>query len=116
MTLQAIIREADCIGCAKCLDVCPTDAIIGAPKFLHQVLADDCIGCERCVPVCPVDCIDLIPMPDAVDPEKITHEKRLERKAHFGFLAKRRKERLLKQKQQAKQRFANMRDQMKDLL
>jgi Na+-translocating ferredoxin:NAD+ oxidoreductase subunit B len=69
-TLARII-EADCIGCTKCIQVCPVDAIIGANKLMHTVLADDCTGCERCVPACPVDCIVLEPMPleQADDPQ-----------------------------------------------
>lgn len=63
-TLARIV-EADCIGCTKCIQVCPVDAIIGANKLMHTVLADDCTGCERCVPACPVDCIVLDPMPVA---------------------------------------------------
>ena len=46
-----------CIGCTKCLPVCPVDAIIGAPKQLHIVLRDSCTGCGLCIPPCPVDCI-----------------------------------------------------------
>lgn len=61
-TLARIV-EADCIGCTKCIQVCPVDAIVGANKLMHTVLADDCTGCERCVPACPVDCIVLEPMP-----------------------------------------------------
>ena len=57
----ALIRETECIGCTKCIQTCPVDAIIGAPKAMHTVLADLCTGCELCVPPCPVDCIDLIP-------------------------------------------------------
>jgi electron transport complex protein RnfB len=49
-----------CIGCAKCLRVCESGAIIGAPKKLHAVIADDCSGCGDCVPVCPVDCLELV--------------------------------------------------------
>jgi electron transport complex protein RnfB len=63
-TLARII-EADCIGCTKCIQVCPVDAIVGANKLMHTVIADDCTGCERCVPACPVDCIVLEPMPAA---------------------------------------------------
>ncbi len=57
----ALIREAECIGCTKCIQACPVDAIVGAPKLMHTVLADLCTGCELCVAPCPVDCIDLIP-------------------------------------------------------
>jgi Na+-translocating ferredoxin:NAD+ oxidoreductase subunit B len=55
----AVIDEAVCIGCAKCLPVCPTDAIVGASKRMHTVIADDCSGCELCIIACPVDCISL---------------------------------------------------------
>lgn len=58
----AYIREPECIGCTRCIEACPVDAIIGAAKQMHTVLADQCTGCELCVPVCPVDCID---MPEA---------------------------------------------------
>jgi electron transport complex protein RnfB len=59
----AWVDEPDCIGCARCLDVCPTDAIVGARKRMHTVIAADCPGCELCLPVCPVDCIHLVPAP-----------------------------------------------------
>lgn len=57
--LVAFIREAECIGCTRCIQVCPVDAILGAAKQMHTVIADECTGCELCVPACPVDCIDL---------------------------------------------------------
>ncbi len=57
--LRALVRPEDCIGCTKCIDACPTDAILGAPRQLHGVLTDDCTGCGLCLPPCPVDCIDL---------------------------------------------------------
>lgn len=67
--MLARVVEADCIGCTKCIQVCPVDAIVGAAKLMHTVLADDCTGCELCVPACPVDCIALEPMPAAqIDP------------------------------------------------
>ena len=55
----ARIDEAWCIGCTLCLDACPTDAILGAHKRMHTVIAEHCTGCELCLPVCPVDCIAL---------------------------------------------------------
>lgn len=57
----ALIDEAACIGCAKCLPVCPTDAIVGAAKRIHTVIAEQCTGCELCIIACPVDCISLRP-------------------------------------------------------
>jgi electron transport complex protein RnfB len=53
----ARIDEVRCIGCRKCIDVCPVDAIVGARKLMHTVVQDECTGCALCVPVCPVDCI-----------------------------------------------------------
>jgi electron transport complex protein RnfB len=57
----AWIDEATCIGCTLCIQACPVDAIIGAPKLMHTVLADECTGCELCIAPCPVDCIHLVP-------------------------------------------------------
>jgi RnfABCDGE-type electron transport complex B subunit len=59
----ARIRPDECIGCARCLEACPVDAIAGAPRFLHTILADACTGCGLCLPPCPVDCIELLPHP-----------------------------------------------------
>ena len=57
----AWIDESRCIGCARCLAPCPVDAIVGAAKFLHTVVAERCTGCELCLPPCPVDCIEMRP-------------------------------------------------------
>lgn len=57
------IVEADCIGCTKCIQVCPVDAIVGAAKHMHTVILDECTGCDLCIPACPVDCIIQIPAP-----------------------------------------------------
>jgi Na+-translocating ferredoxin:NAD+ oxidoreductase subunit B len=54
-----VIVEADCIGCTKCIQACPVDAIIGAAKHMHTVIEPLCTGCELCIPACPVDCIVL---------------------------------------------------------
>jgi len=59
----ALIDEARCIGCARCIDACPVDAIVGARGFMHTVVAELCIGCDLCLPPCPVDCIDVVPAP-----------------------------------------------------
>lgn len=55
----AWIDETWCIGCTLCIDVCPTDAIIGSNKQMHTVIEDVCTGCELCIPACPVDCLHL---------------------------------------------------------
>ncbi len=58
----AYIREDECIGCTKCIQACPVDAILGAAKLMHTVIADECTGCDLCVEPCPVDCIDMLPI------------------------------------------------------
>ena len=63
--LVARIREPECIGCNLCAEVCPVDAIVGAPQFLYTILEDLCTGCELCLPPCPVNCIDLIELDNA---------------------------------------------------
>ena len=57
----ALVDEAWCIGCVKCIEACPVDAIIGAPKVMHTVIKQYCTGCELCIEPCPMDCIHLIP-------------------------------------------------------
>ncbi|MFT4613558.1 MAG: electron transport complex protein RnfB [Bacteroidia bacterium] len=56
----AYIREAECIGCTKCIQACPVDAILGAAKQMHTVIISECTGCDLCVEPCPVDCIDML--------------------------------------------------------
>lgn len=63
----AFIREIECIGCTKCLQVCPVDAIVGAAKWMHTMLIDECTGCDLCIPPCPVDCIEIHDLPKVTD-------------------------------------------------
>lgn len=56
------IVEPECIGCTKCIQVCPVDAIVGSAKQMHTVIASACTGCDLCIPACPVDCIEVIPL------------------------------------------------------
>jgi len=60
--LVAYILEELCIGCARCLPACPVDAILGAARFTHTVIAADCTGCKLCIAPCPVDCIEMRPV------------------------------------------------------
>ncbi|QMT58780.1 RnfABCDGE type electron transport complex subunit B [Legionella sp. PC997] len=59
----AVIREAECIGCTKCIKACPVDAIIGSGKLMHAVIDHECTGCGLCVAPCPVDCIEMVNLP-----------------------------------------------------
>ncbi len=86
--LVALIDEAACIGCARCLDDCPTDAIVGARKRMHTVIVEDCSGCELCLPSCPVDCIHM------VNPADLPPQARRARPAHYRTLYDARRTRL----------------------
>ena len=66
----ALIDEATCIGCTKCIQACPVDAILGAPKLMHTVITALCTGCELCLPPCPVDCIELVEPPPSMAIER----------------------------------------------
>ncbi len=66
----AVIDEAVCIGCTKCIQACPVDAIVGASKLMHTVIASWCTGCELCIPPCPVDCSELEGVPALPDVDR----------------------------------------------
>ncbi|MFA5983769.1 MAG: electron transport complex subunit RsxB [Methylococcaceae bacterium] len=63
----AIIIEKDCIGCVKCIQACPVDAILGSAKHAHTVISAECTGCELCLEPCPVDCIIMQPIAQSLD-------------------------------------------------
>lgn len=88
--MLAVIREAECIGCTKCIQACPVDAILGGAKQMHTVIATECSGCELCVAPCPVDCIDLIEQPE----QTISHADSAQYRQRFHA----REERLVKEK------------------
>jgi len=99
--LVAVIDEARCIGCVKCLPPCPVDAIVGARRQTHTVVADLCTGCELCLAPCPVDCITMEPRPaESRDPAPeanraryYAHTARIASRAeaHMALLAARKK-------------------------
>lgn len=96
--MLARVVEADCIGCTKCIQVCPVDAIVGAAKRMHSVIGDMCTGCELCVPACPVDCITLQPMP----PQQIDRAHADAARRHF----QRREARLQREREQRERKLA----------
>lgn len=63
--IVAKVIEKDCIGCTKCIQACPVDAIVGAPKQMHTILESECTGCELCLPPCPTHCIELVASDEA---------------------------------------------------
>ena len=69
----AVIDEDKCIGCTLCIQACPVDAIVGAPKQMHTVIEEACTGCELCVEPCPVDCIHMEPVPETIENWKWPH-------------------------------------------
>jgi electron transport complex protein RnfB len=72
----AIIEEDKCIGCTLCIQACPVDAIVGAPKQMHTVIEEACTGCELCLEPCPVDCIYMEPIPETLENWKWRHPER----------------------------------------
>ncbi len=87
----AWIDESRCIGCARCLPPCPVDAIVGAAKFMHTVVAERCTGCELCIAPCPVDCIEM--RSGAAPAENRASINRARYQAHTGRLLRRAQER-----------------------
>lgn len=82
--LTAFIDEENCIGCGKCIRVCPTDAIVGSKHFLHTVLPALCTSCEECINICPTDCIMLKTPYQAMDSER---ERQLKEQKQARLLA-----------------------------
>lgn len=81
----AHIRGAECIGCTKCIQACPVDAIIGSAKQLHFIINAECTGCGLCIAPCPVDCIDMIDVDNLTyqpDKARIRYNAKLERKTN----------------------------------
>lgn len=66
MPMLATVNESLCIGCTKCFRVCPTDAVVGAPKQIHSILREACTGCGKCVDVCPTMAVGLEPLPQTL--------------------------------------------------
>jgi electron transport complex protein RnfB len=79
----ALIDEDTCIGCTKCIQACPVDAIVGASKSMHTVIASWCTGCELCIPPCPVDCIVMADSPQ-LPPAGLSRERHESRAARLA--------------------------------
>lgn len=79
----AVINEDLCIGCTKCIQACPVDAISGASRLMHAVIADECTGCDLCVEPCPMDCIDMVEITLNKQPENLNLETYEAQKNHY---------------------------------
>jgi electron transport complex protein RnfB len=90
----AVIDEEVCIGCTKCIAACPVDAIVGAAKLMHTVIAEECSGCELCIAPCPVDCIAMLPAANAmVGAAELAPQYRTRYAAHNARIAREESER-----------------------
>jgi Na+-translocating ferredoxin:NAD+ oxidoreductase subunit B len=95
----AFIIEDACIGCVKCIAVCPVDAILGAAKFMHTVIASECTGCELCIAPCPVDCIVMQPVSMT-----IVHQGQIEKSAASQLAKKRYEARCLRKEKESEEK------------
>ncbi|MDU8430400.1 electron transport complex subunit RsxB [Pseudomonas syringae pv. actinidifoliorum] len=103
----AFIREAECIGCTKCIQACPVDAILGAAKLMHTVIIDECTGCDLCVAPCPVDCIEMhalplatvVPIVSGLAPTADLQQARLRKRSHARLRFESRNARLRREQQ-----------------
>jgi len=91
--MLAVVVEAECIGCTKCIQVCPVDAIVGAAGALHGIVGQWCTGCALCLPVCPTDCIALYPHPAPAQDTIARRRRAAEARARHAELCRRREER-----------------------
>jgi Na+-translocating ferredoxin:NAD+ oxidoreductase RNF subunit RnfB len=46
-----------CDGCRACVKVCPTDAVVGVAKAVHQIKTETCIACGACFDACPTGAV-----------------------------------------------------------
>ena len=103
----AVIDEDACIGCTKCIQVCPVDAIVGANKLMHTILSAECNSCELCIPACPVDCIAMI----AGEPAESS---RGARAAHYRGRYEARNARLARERSEREQAIAARKAEVRD--
>lgn len=102
----AVIREAECIGCTKCIKACPVDAIVGSGKLMHVVLDHECTGCGLCVAPCPVDCIEMITIPAPTYDKDLARQRFNDKQIRIGH-TEHEKQQLYRKKRLLTERSAN---------
>jgi coenzyme F420-reducing hydrogenase delta subunit len=56
---KAVYKTEECVGCDKCVFVCPYDAIKAEPFSTPTIIYEDCVGCGACALVCPHQAIEV---------------------------------------------------------
>ncbi|MCF6807339.1 RnfABCDGE type electron transport complex subunit B [Thiotrichales bacterium 19S9-12] len=77
------VNEDLCIGCTKCIQACPVDAIVGANRLMHTIIEAECTGCELCIEPCPMDCIDLVELPENKQPMNLSEAEKTKQQNHY---------------------------------
>ncbi len=114
--MLAVIREAECIGCTKCIQACPVDAILGGAKQMHTVIADECTGCELCVEPCPVDCIDMITVTEQYSDDEEKQRADIARQRFQAHDKRLKSQQRDKQSAQSEQSVANKRNYIQEAI
>ena len=57
--MNAKVNDQKCLGCARCMDVCPVGAI-AMKNSVAIIDEDECVGCGVYISECPVDTITLV--------------------------------------------------------
>lgn len=59
------INEETCIGCNRCVEICPTDVFEPSEKAVPDIARkDECTTCMNCELFCPSDAIYVSPLRD----------------------------------------------------
>ena len=56
LTIRPLVRASACVGCGRCAEVCPREAISWGDPPVFDL--DECIGCMCCAEVCPQGAIE----------------------------------------------------------
>ena len=56
---KAVYKPEECVGCDKCVFICPYDAIKAEPFSTPTIIYEDCVGCGACALVCPHQAIEV---------------------------------------------------------